>query len=74
MGIQLKYRCACGEHSFEVRYRRPKEDLIVWMESVVRPGMGEAHFKTSPMCMMQSCDLMIPINEAAEGLGLEVKH
>jgi hypothetical protein len=73
-GFECRYRCRCGERSFRVRYRRPGEDLIAWIESVVRPGMGEAHRRFSPFCASPHCDLMMPVSEGAKGIGLPVSH
>jgi hypothetical protein len=69
-GYELKFRCRCGEHSFRVRYRGKDEDLITWMEGVVRPGMGAAHARLSPLCTAQNADLMMPLSESAKGIGM----
>lgn len=39
------------------------------METVVRPGMSEAHHKHNAVCTSQAADLKMPINEAAPGIG-----
>jgi hypothetical protein len=44
------------------------------MESTVRPGMAKAHTIKSPLCTSIACDLMMPINEAAKGIGMETEH
>lgn len=72
-GYEIKFRCTCGEHAFRVRYRRKGEDIVAWIEGVVRPGMGAAHAKLSPLCLAQKCDLMLPISDAA-GIGMRVEH
>lgn len=74
-GIVLKFTCrGCGadQHPFEVPYRGRNQDLLEWMETIVRPAMGVAHRRHAPMCLGTSCDLWIPISEAADGIGKRV--
>lgn len=73
-GIECKFRCRCGEKVFLVRYREKDEDIVTWMESAVRPAMGEAHTRLSPLCPSPTCDLMLPISEASQGIGMRVQH
>lgn len=73
-GFECRYRCRCGERSFRVRYRRKGEDLIAWMEGVVRPGMTEAHARLSPLCASPHADLMMPVSEGAAGIGMATEH
>jgi hypothetical protein len=73
-GYEVRLRCSCGEHAFHVRYRRKSEDIAAWMEGVVRPGMAAAHARISPLCLAQAADLMLPISEAAGGVGMRIEH
>lgn len=36
--------------------------------------MSKAHTEQSPFCESTECDLMLPINEAANGIGLRVEQ
>lgn len=71
----VKLRCLhCGEHNFSVRFRRPDEDIVTFLRGVIEPAMGIAHRAASPDCPAETCDLMLPLNEAVEGIGMETKQ
>lgn len=72
-GFKCKFKCVCGTKEFMVRWRRPKEDIAHYMEQVIRPGLGVAHGKLSPQCKAPTCDLLLPVPENAEGIGMRPK-
>lgn len=75
MSYHAKLRCAgCGDHSFNVRWRGRNEDIVAYIENAIRPAMSKAHTEQSPFCESTECDLMLPINEAANGIGLRVEQ
>jgi hypothetical protein len=72
-GYECTLICAgCGEHSFTVRYRAAGEDLIAWIEGVVRPGLAEAHKRLSPSCPVNVCGLKLPVPKGTQGVGERV--
>jgi hypothetical protein len=62
--ITVKYSCSsCGlkDVDLQVNARGP-EDVIVWMEKVLTPALGNDHFQRSPFCQVTSLtQVMIPI-------------
>lgn len=73
-GYEFKFRCRCGEHTATARYRLRGEDIAAYLEKVIRPAMYGAHMRLSPLCMVQSADLLLPINEAAQAIGMRTEH
>lgn len=68
-----KFKCVCGEHTFITRYREKGEDLISWLDNVVRPRMYITHKNRTPSCQSPKCDLMLPVPENADGIGMRPK-
>lgn len=68
------YICKCGERQFPVRWRRKGEDIVAWMETAVRPAMGEAHKRDAPFCTAPTVDLKLPMPEGTAGIGMPVQH
>lgn len=66
------HHCGAANVPFLVRYREPTEDVVAWVEKVIRPAMGRAHLLHSPVCMSGQCDLYIPFSEGAKGLGTKI--
>lgn len=71
-GFQCEAICSCRTIYFKVRYRRKDEDLLEWMEGVVRPAMGKAHSEQSPLCTATAADLKMPIPDGSPGIGMRV--
>lgn len=65
-------RCGVRGVSFSVRGRESEEDLIKWMNEVVRVGMRDAHKAFAPHCDSGKCDLMIPCPKGSEWIGQDL--
>lgn len=69
--ISLLYSCkGCGLDKAKafVRYRRPDEDILSWMEEV-KQAVADAHSLASMgQCNYNCCDLMIPLTSES-GIG-----
>lgn len=64
--IEIRYKCRCMSSEVElmVRERTGSENVVEWMETVVRPALGEDHQKRSPLCVSNAVDyLKIPFDE-----------
>ena len=71
--LECMFSChACGAKkiTFRVRHRRPDEDIVAWLEGVIKPAMGAAHSNYNALCRSEHADLQIPINEGAKGIGM----
>ena len=73
-GVECEAICRCGTIRFKARYRRPDEDVVKWLEGAVRPAMGEAHRAYNALCTSAECDLKLPVEEGAHGLGMRVMN
>jgi hypothetical protein len=64
--IELRYKCGCmsEETTLMVRERRAHEDIIRWMDFVVRPALGIDHQKRSPLCRADKVEyLKVPVED-----------
>lgn len=74
-GYEVRYICpGCGEHRFMVRYRNNDEDIISYMDNVIKPGIGKSHRQKSPSCTNQTVDLKLHLPAGSEGVGMRVKQ
>lgn len=74
--IELAYKCSCmqDEQQFFVRERNDDEDIVDYMETVVRPALGIHHTKVSPLCQSPTVEyLKLPISDD-KPLGQTSKH
>jgi hypothetical protein len=72
MKTSIAYKCHCmpAQASFDVDARRPSEDVVAWMERVVRPALGKDHAKRSPICQSTAVEyLKIPVPEDGRRIG-----
>lgn len=63
--IELRYKCDCfpEERTLMVRERSADENVIEWMEEVVRPELAKDHHRRSPLCMASAVEhLKIPFD------------
>jgi hypothetical protein len=70
--IELRYKCHCmpAEVSLKVRFRRADEDIIEWMEGVVRHAIGADHRRRSPIYRATAMEYAkIPAPENAPFIG-----
>lgn len=64
--IELRYKCTCfaEERPLMVRERAPAENVIDWMEAVVKPQLTEDHHRRSPLCQANAVEhLKIPVDD-----------
>lgn len=69
---QISYKCACmtTEVLIDVPGRRPGEDVVTWMERIVRPWLGEDHRLRSPFCQAKAVEyLKLPLPEDGRRIG-----
>jgi hypothetical protein len=62
--------CGAEKLPFTVRWRESTEDIVAYVDKVVRPAMAAAHMKFQPRCPSPHCDLMMPVDEGAKGIGM----
>lgn len=70
--MQVRYSCAvCGCSLVEVgvRYRKPGEDVVSWMEDVVMEAVTNDHDRRSPDCPSEKCELQVPHPEGQAYVG-----
>jgi hypothetical protein len=76
--IECKYKCKCTkeEQTFYVEERNPINDVVCWVEQVVRPALHEHHQKLNPKCRQRAVKwLKIPLPDNADFVGQgERKH
>ncbi len=73
-GFQFMYKCACGTHELRVRYRGKTEDIVDYMEQVLRVAVSTDHAIRFPACKQTTSDLILPLNTAASSIGMAVEH
>lgn len=73
---EVAYHChLCGtDRTVAVRFRNAGEDVIAWLDGVVRPAVGADHFGFRPTCPSEHCDLKLPAPAGAAGIGCRVVH
>ena len=72
-GVECMFTCkVCGatKQPFTVRYRETHEGVVEWVNGAVRPAMHKAHIAFAAACPSPHCDLMLPIDDGAKGLGM----
>ena len=73
--IKVLYSCiACGavDRPVEIDARESHEDIGWWMESVLRPALGQDHADRN--CSSPSCSLKIPMPKDADWVGQAPKQ
>lgn len=74
-GYRCMFTCrTCGKSKvpFIVRYRNRGEDIVHYVETAVKPALGIAHAKHSPLCSSMAADLMMPMPDGTEGIGMRI--
>lgn len=64
--IVLFYKCHCMQDqvTLTVRQRVAYENVVDWIEEVVRPALTEDHGKRSPLCFAGTVEyLKIPVDD-----------
>lgn len=70
--IELEYKCHCmlAPQKVRVRYREPGEDILTYMEGVVRKGLGDDHRGRSPNCRATEMEYAkIPFSAGSDFIG-----
>lgn len=70
--ISILYRCRCmdAEAAVPVRDRLAVEDVVAWVDNVVRPALGADHQLRSPACRSTTTEYVkIPVPENAPFIG-----
>lgn len=72
-GVDCMFTCkVCGatKQPFRVRYREKDEDIGTWIDTAVRRALTAAHRAYQPSCPSPQTDLILPVNEGANGIGM----
>ena len=75
--IRILYTCgACGleDVGLDIRERGENEDVIQWMNDVVKPALGEDHRRRSPYCLASTLDAVKIPNTGTQRIGQSPKN
>jgi hypothetical protein len=70
--MKLLWKCYCinAEAELEVSDRRQDEDLLHWMDDVIKPALTREHRRVNSLCLSQTMEYVkLPLDEAAPGIG-----
>lgn len=73
--FQFSYKChACGvDRTVKVPWRKPAENIIQYLETIIYPAVARDHREARPICASRHVDLKLPIENETEAIGMKVK-
>lgn len=74
--IEVRYKCLCmdAERSVSVRPRTVLEDVVDWVDGVMRQAIAQDHRLHSPRCLSTTSEYVkIMVPENAPGIGEDPK-